>query len=258
MKVALCIPCYGDPKAKFMQSLASMIAHFLTARIEDEDGNPVDREIETFIVSCSMLTQSRHMLVAEALNWGADYMLFLDADHVFPRETLVHLLSRHKPVIGANYARRCHPTAPTAAKHLSEDDDRKNLVYTTAEKARDELVEEIDHMGFGICLIDMRIFDVLQAKAESEGKSSFLPLFQFEVQENGIGIIGEDVYFFRKIREAGIPVYLDHALSWEVGHIHEQIMTNALAVAHKDRWIDDADKKAKRYIATAERLEKAA
>ena len=28
LKVAICIPCYGDPKAKFMQSLLNMVNYF--------------------------------------------------------------------------------------------------------------------------------------------------------------------------------------------------------------------------------------
>jgi hypothetical protein len=123
-------------------------------------------EVDVFMVACSMLTQSRHKLVAEAVFWGADYMLWLDADHVFPPDTLARLWARNLPIVGCNYARRCTPTAPTAS--AKGEDDLKSLVYTTPEKVAADLVEEVDHIGFGVCLIDMRIFDVLQAKAEDE------------------------------------------------------------------------------------------
>lgn len=258
VKIAICIPCYGDTKAKFTQSLANMMIHFLSANITDADEKPIKTELEVIMVSCSMLTESRHKLVAEAMFWGADYMLWLDADHVFPPDTLARLWAQNKAVIGCNYARRCIPTAPTAAKHISDEDDRKNLVYTTKEKTDAGEVEEVDHLGFGVCLMDMRIFDVLEAKAEEKGEKSFLPLFRFETAENGIGVIGEDVFFFKKIREAGIPVHVDHALSWEVGHIHEQIMTNAHAVAQLDRWNDVKAKTVKRFEDRADEVERSA
>lgn len=260
LKIAICIPAYGATCAKFTQSLANMLIHFMSANITTPDGTPIKREVEVIMVSCSMLTESRHKLVAEAMFWGADYMLWLDADHVFPPDTLARLWSRNKAVIGCNYARRCTPTAPTAASHVTDVDgeDHKNLVYTTREKVDADLVEEVDHLGFGVCLVDMRIFDVLEARAEEKGEKNFLPLFRFETAENGVGVIGEDVFFFKKIRDAGIPVHVDHALSWEVGHIHEQIITNAHANMQRERWLETLQKSAKRIEDKADELEAAA
>ena len=114
LKVALCIPVYGMCHARFTQSLANMIVHSLAAELSDPAGEAVKLELETFMVSCSMLTESRHRLVAEALAWEADFMLWLDADHVFPPDTLMWLLAHNLPAVGANYPRRFTPTAPTA------------------------------------------------------------------------------------------------------------------------------------------------
>ena len=105
LKVAICIPVYGMTHAKFTQSLANMIVHSLEAAIV-RDARNVKLELETFMVSCSMLTESRHRLVAEALAWEADYMLCLDADHVFPPDTLVRLLAHGLPAVGAVGAKR--------------------------------------------------------------------------------------------------------------------------------------------------------
>lgn len=257
MKIAICIPVYGDPKGKFTQSLCDMLIHFMGANITDAEGAPIERDVRVFMVSCSMLTESRHRLVMEAMMWDADYMLFLDADHTFPCDLLARLWSSNEAVIGVNYARRCTPTAPTAAKAVKEGED-KVLVYTTREKAEAGEIEEVDHLGFGAVLLDMRIFNVLQAKAEEAGEKSMLPLFKFDVAENGIGVIGEDVWFFKKVRDAGIKVFCDHGLSWEIGHLHDQIMTNAHAVAQRTRW-DEVHKEAKKRVDDrAAEIEKAA
>jgi hypothetical protein len=53
------------------------------------------------------------------------------------------------------------------------------------------------------------------------------PLFAIEMLDDGTRIVGEDVFFFRRLREAGIPVYLDHPLSWTIGHVHQSVLTNA-------------------------------
>ena len=257
IRLAICIPAYGDTKAKFTLSLANALIHLGEANITDPDGNRLEVETEVFMVACSMLTESRHRLTAEALVWGATHMLWLDADHVFPANAFPRLIAANRDVVGANYARRSVPTAPTACKVVTNEDgeDLKNLVYTTQEKADAGEIEEVDHLGFGICMINMRVFDMLQTKADAETDGNFMPLFKFEDIPGKYGVIGEDVYFFRKLREAGAKIYVDHALSWEVGHIHEYIYTNAHANAQKARWAEAGQKQVNRYEAKIAELE---
>lgn len=253
VKIAICIPAYGDTKAKFTQSLANMLVFTLGATIEDAAGEPVKLEIEVFMVSSSMLTESRHRLLAEAIRWEADYMLCLDADHTFPADTLVRLLSHGLPVVGCNYARRFTPTAPTAA--YEGEDGYSRVLYTTKEKADAGEVEPCAHLGFGVLLLNMRIFDALQHHAEQNGDGNFLPLFKFEPTENKVGMIGEDVFFFRKLKEAGIRPFVDHGLSWEVGHVFEVIITNASACNQKDKWAEHQKTRGDKFRLKAEEIE---
>jgi hypothetical protein len=44
---------------------------------------------------------------------------------------------------------------------------------------------------------------------------------------DGTEIVGENVFFFRRLHEAGVPVHLDQALSWSSGHVHQRVLTNA-------------------------------
>lgn len=236
LKVAICVPIYGHAPGLFTHSFANMLVYSLSHATLTVNGEPRLLEIEPLFVTCSMLTEARHKLVADAQLNGADYILWLDADHVFPPETLMRLLSHGLPVVGCNYARRLVPTAPTAAA-LSDDPEATNAgkLYTTKEKADAGLVEECAHLGFGVLLMDMRITGALYAQAEKDG-ATFMPLFQFDTE--GGSVVGEDVYFFRKLARAGIRPHVDHGLSWEVGHIHEIIMTNAHAVAQKSAFED--------------------
>ena len=235
MKIALAIPCHGDTKAKFTQCLSEMLIHTMSATFE-MDGVKFQPEIQTFLVSCSLLTESRNRLVAEAIHWEADYMLWMDADHVFPRDALVRLLSHNLPVVGCNYARRFSPTSPTAS---AEDEDGKiKLVWSPREG-----VSEVSHMGLGLCLMDMRAFTAMDAHYEG----NFWPLFVIEPAPNGISSIGEDVYFFKKLRAAGIPIHCDHGLSWDVGHISEQILTAAHCERDKARWLEHCEHKMDKF-----------
>lgn len=257
MKLALLIPAYGHVPFKFVQCLANMLIFTQEADLQDKDGNKIEIEIKTFMVSSSSLCGSRHRLVSDAYLWGADYMLWMDADHVFPSDAFCRLWARGKAVVGTNYARRCQPTAPTACKIVTDDDneDHKNLVYTTQETAAADLVEEVNHMGFGLCLMRKEVIDRLQERAEELGHKTFLPLFVFEPCQDYSGMIGEDVYFFRKVRDAGIIPYLDHRLSWQVGHISEAVMTNAHAVDDRERWIEDQNGYRKQYADKLRELE---
>lgn len=258
LKVALLIPCHGDPKARFVQCLADMLSHFHGAKLTNAAGEEYDKEAETFIISSSILCESRHRLVAEALAWGADYLLWMDSDHVFPRDALCRLWARNLPVVGVNYARRCQPTAPTAARIVTDADeaDHKNLVYTTRAKAEAGEVEEVSHLGFGLVLMRAGLFNILQLHAEREGKESFLPLFAMPAKEDGTSFVGEDVFFFGKVREAGVKIHCDHALSWEVGHLHERIVTNAHACAERDAWIEQGRRLNRKFADKAEELER--
>lgn len=229
MKIALCIPCHGDTKTKFTQCIIAMVACTLGARIEDDNNDPIKIEFEVFIVSGSLLPESRNRLVAEAIHWEADYMLWMDADHVFPSDALLRLLARNKLVVGCNYARRFSPTSPTASKLV---DGKTELVWT--EEGMD--IEEVAHLGLGFCLVNMRVYDILEARAAKAKKKHFWPLFRMDPGPSGITFIGEDVHYFKMLRAAGVPIFCDHALSWEVGHETSHILTNAHAVVQRPKF----------------------
>lgn len=226
LKIAILVPVYGNPEALFLQSLATMISTFYEAELIAPDGTPYDKRVDTFVVSSSMLTEGRHRLAAEALNAGADYLLWADADHVFPADALCRLWAHGKDIVGCNYARRANPTAPTAACD-------GELVYTSTEASD---IERVDHLGFGLCLMRASVFDALQLHAEAEGRDSFLPLFLFEPTPDHRTMIGEDVFFFGKCRKAGLEIWCDHGLSWHVGHVARTILTNAHALRQRPAW----------------------
>lgn len=242
LKIAILTPLYGQAAGKFIQALTDAMRFFYETPILDEHGEECVKQARMFIVSSSMLTESRHKLVAEAVFWGATHCLWLDADHTFPEDTIHRLLSHNLPIVAANYSRRCIPTAPTAALL-----DGKGLCYTTREKAEAGELEPVAHVGFGVCLMDVQVLEALQYHSEQVGSGSYLPLFHMEVKPGGGGIIGEDTFFFKKCRAAGVGVVVDHALSWEVGHLSDIVMTSGMAVQHRDAWEGGMENARQRY-----------
>jgi hypothetical protein len=231
MKVAICIPRYGDTKGEFTISLARMIAYSLSA--PPPAGGAL--QIEIFSASSSDLPANRTELLKRAIGWHARYLLWLDSDHVFPPDTLLRLLRHKLPVVGCNQPRRSLPTGPVAVR-LNEAGEMEH-VWTTAALAKAGAVEEVYHVGLALCLIDMNILHAVKAHVEkSVGWANWEP-FDRKLLEGSSARMGEDVSFFRELTAAGIKVYIDHGLSWEVGHIAERVITNSDAVAQKETWL---------------------
>lgn len=228
MKVAICIPRYGDVKGSFAISLARLVAHSLSA-------SPEPLELEIFSISSSDLPQSRTDLLKDAIQWQARYLLWLDSDHVFPADALLRLLKHKLPVVGCNQPRRSEPTGPVAVR-LGED-GKPEHVWTTKAKAEAEEIEEVHHVGLALCLMDMNLLH--QVKAHVEKGVGWAHWEPFDRKRDPVmgALMGEDVSFFRELANAGVKVHVDHGLSWQVGHIHERVLTNADAEAQKEAWL---------------------
>lgn len=208
LRISVCIPSHGEWKATFGEAVTTMVANFCNAKYENGE-----KHIDIACVSGSMLTEVRHRCVAEALKFEATHLLFLDCDMTFPPDLIQRFLNRHVPVVGANYVRRSLPTIPTAFKGGKAPE---GMLYT---EPGDTSLVEVQHIGTGCMFLDMRVFDYLE-----------LPFFKFEIAENKIGVIGEDVYFCRKLREAGFKIYCDQEVSQMVGHIGDIVHTHAMAL----------------------------
>lgn len=229
MKVAICIPRYGDVKGAFAICLARLVAHSLGK-------SPEPLEIEIFSLSSSDLPQSRTELLKDAIGWQARYLLWLDADQTFPPDALLRLLAHRLDLVGCNYARRSEPTGPVAAR--LDDQGEWQHVWTTKALAEAGAVEPVAHVGLGLCLMDMNLLHRVKAHVEKGvGWAHWAP-FDRKPLPGSAGRMGEDASFFQELREAGIVLHLDHALSWQVGHIHERALTNADAEAQKEAWLN--------------------
>lgn len=199
----------GTIMAGCAMTLVAMVNHFL-ARTKYRGL----KDVYPIFMNCSMLPESRHGIVKEAIEKGCTHLLWVDSDMIFPPDVLTGLLNHNLPVVGLNYVRRGLPTRPTAA---GLDD---LLLYTTNES---EGLVEVQHLGFGCLLTDIRIYNQID-----------LPYFQFEVMEDKFGFRGEDVYFCNKLRKAGIKIYCDQYLSRNCGHIGELIHFHEHANIGKD------------------------
>lgn len=221
MKIAICTPVHGDVTAHYAQCLSNMLLWTSKANIVFNDVQVVP-DLKLFMKTSSLLPKIRNGLVEDALEWGADYLLWIDSDHWFPDGSLLRLLSLNLPIVGANYPTRQLPAWPTA---IGLNGRR---VWTTEDLAAQNAVTQVASLGLGFCLMDT---NVIRATKAFGGNGR--PLFMIELTPDG-SMVGEDLVFFDRINEAGFPVYLDHALSWEIGHLHRHVLYNSDALPERE------------------------
>src|SRR4028119_1614600 len=102
MKIALCMPVHGSLTKRFAFSAMNIIVACLTEGVE-QNGKKEIPEIRPFMASSSDIAFNRNVLVRDALEWGADYLLFADVDHYIPPNGLHRLLSLDPHVAGIYY-----------------------------------------------------------------------------------------------------------------------------------------------------------
>jgi hypothetical protein len=159
----------------------------------------------------SILANSRQEIFTTALEEGATHVLFLDSDQMFPPYTFQRLFSRGKKVIGANIATKCIPAFPTAR---AKGEEVQGIPVYTAEG--DEGVEQVWRLGTGVLLVDMSIFSKVEWP---------IPVFEQPWVGELKSFRGEDWGFMDWLDKRNIPVYVDHKLSKDIGHIGDFVYT---------------------------------
>ena len=168
----------------------------------------------------SMLATQRQVAVRALLDWGADWIFCMDSDMRVPQNAIQGMMSHGEPIVAANCARRKRPISPIARRKsafLRQDEEATEIVWP--DKDRHGL-ERVETVGFGVILIRRDVFEQLPE-----------PYFDTPWQAEQKKHCGEDIYFCWRCYEAGIPIYVDHDLSWAVRHtgMYEFGMQDTLA-----------------------------
>jgi hypothetical protein len=190
-KLAVLIPCRDTLHSAHALALAELVK-FNTM-------NDIDTHV--FMDASTILLTQRERLATEAVNLGADYMLWLDSDMVFPATTAVRLMKHNEPVVAANYVRRQKPYKGVAYETIG--DWQNPLPFDV----QDELVT-IEGIGMGCMLIKTSIFQELSK-----------PWFDFQWSPESNDFLGEDMYLCQKINAAGYTIKVDTSLSQEMHHL---------------------------------------
>jgi GT2 family glycosyltransferase len=155
--------------------------------------------LQLITVKSSIVAQARNNGVELARGFGADYILFLDSDMLFPSTALFRLLLHRKDIVGATYTKRVAPFEILGTK----------LAEQPAVLSGDLL--EMQRIPTGCLLIKMDVFEKLSK-----------PYFRFDIDAQG-AIVGEDYVFCDRAREAGFQIWCDAVMSREIGHLGQSV-----------------------------------
>ena len=196
MKILIAIPCMDTVPVPFAESLLNL---------DKPEGTKV------CFKAGSLIYDARNLLSLTAIEQGFNYVLWLDSDMVFPRDTLTrllkHLEERDANIVSGLYFKRYLPTTPViysvldAPKQNAQGVPERQLVsYTDYPK---DSVFEVRGAGFGCMMMHTsvlkHVWDV------------FGPAF------SPLPWGGEDISFCWRVQQLGYKILCDSGV--KCGHI---------------------------------------
>lgn len=218
--VGIAIPCMDQVDAWFMHDLYRAGVHHAFAFPNDEQTISMHQS--------AFLAEARNTLVKELLEHGADYVIFVDTDMRVPPTLFNDLMSHDLPVVAANCAKRRRPISATARKEHPTDPSKLDAVWPDPEKQ--DGIERVAVVGAAVMCIKSEVFFQLE-----------FPWFNTPWHSEDQRFVGEDLYFCAQLKKAGVPLYIDNAVSWATGHVGQYCyrMQDVLAereLARQGRW----------------------
>jgi hypothetical protein len=191
IKLAILVPTRDTVHSHFAYSLAQLLKTTSEAGIDTY----------MFFDSSTILLNQREKLIEEAKNIGADFVLWLDSDMMFPSTTALRLLAHNRDIVAGNYMRRSKPLKTVAYTDLTNWDSWVPL------EPKDELIK-VEGVGMGCILMKTNVFEKLTK-----------PYFKFTFKEDSQDWYGEDFNLQHDLREKGYEIYIDTLLSMDIKHL---------------------------------------
>lgn len=186
--------------AQFGVDLISLVTSFTSKRVAGYRSS----ELRVVNVRSSILSKNRHDLVKAAQELRATHLLFLDTDHTFPPDLIHKLAEGGKLVVAANCVTKQIPANPTA-RSKNPANPKGEIVYTDPHSHG---LERVWRVGTGVMLINMKVFEKI---GNGVWDMKYLP--EADTYQ------GEDWSFCEACEQAGIPLYINHDVSKQVGHV---------------------------------------
>lgn len=151
-------------------------------------------DVDVVRVEQSPVDVARNYAVDIFLRTDRDYLLFVDDDTIPPMNVL-EMVNYQKPVIAA-------PVYIYQGGMLVPNIFRKAFVnqlgYVPWQGCEFTGLQKVEAVGTGCVLIHRSVFSHIEK-----------PFFKTEMDTQGLKVLGEDLYFSKKVGEAGIEIWAD-------------------------------------------------
>ena len=166
---------------------------------------------------------ARNNIASQCLAEQADYVLMVDNDVTLPPDALVNLLSHNEDVVLGFYAHRDNDNifrGRTCACKLYQPDGEPYYNYPLKSEYTDEEFAQLRENGVTKVQIHGGGLGCALIKADVFRRIEW-PWFKWVIYEDGHGVLGEDLFFCERCKDAGIPIYADTRVG--CGHLLRHI-----------------------------------
>jgi len=147
----------------------------------------------------SNIAENRNTITQVMLDSGADWVFYLDDDHILPQDILIRLLEADKPIISAHYTQRQPPFGPVLMQYELPTGGFLKKFLSPNETG----IIEVAAVGSGCLLVKREVIEALQPPYWTLGQLNPASW-------------GDDLHFCSRVRAAGFPIYCD--LGATIGH----------------------------------------
>lgn len=191
-KIAICVPVNWP----FVSTLFYACSVSMFSRAQS------DYNLILLMSNATLIDTMRERLVDEALKSGADYIMWLDADQIYPAETIVQLVGHcesGKLIVGGvtPHKNDGEPMVWEFGNNYGAGNRVKNF-----ETGRG--LVKVDSMGFGGVMTAREVFDKVP-----------YPRFIRTWDHDNNNAVGEDFCFYARCKEKGIDVWCDTDLTYQ-------------------------------------------
>ena len=151
------------------------------------------------------ISQCRNDLSEQALQAGADWIWYVDDDHLFQQDTLTRLLSHNVSVVSGLYLQRAAPYIP----HMYDREEENGAVYPHCLTTDDVGLRPVLSAGAGCLLVRTAVLKQLEPP-------------YWRIGQIRSDAAGEDIDFCRRVRAKGFSIWCDTDV--RVGHFTSAIL----------------------------------
>jgi len=174
------------------------------------------------------IQDARNQAALRVLETDCDGLLFIDSDQTFPYNALDKLIECKKDIIGYPIVRKSAPYYPNISRWDNEKKD-----YVIYESYPENNLFKVDYIGMGFTYIRREVLEKLSMPFfdfvwfdinQKEKLDDKIVRSQGLIEEKQVDgsykykrMMGEDVYFCRKAKEAGFEIWANPFE--QIGHI---------------------------------------